>query len=331
MFGSSGTAVPNAKAHRTAGRRHAAWVRMRTLGTAASVAIAMAMTWSIPSPAAATPRLPVPYSFAAGIAAQLANPHSSPPGANDFSCRPTAAHPRPVVLLHGTLGNMVDSWQALSPLLKNNGYCVYALDYGGAPGGLFQGYGDIPTSAAQLGAFVDRVRAAAGTAQVDLVGHSQGGGALPRYYLQELGGAAKVHDLVGIAPSNHGAPVAGILHLLDAFPGGRQAFVNACPACAQQDFDAPFMRDLNAHPDTVAGVRYTVVESRYDEVIRPYTMAFLAGPDVRNITVQDRCGLDFSDHLALIYDRVALNEVLNALDPTRTDRVCALSLPVLGG
>ncbi|MYW00928.1 alpha/beta fold hydrolase [Streptomyces sp. SID3343] len=291
----------------------------------------MATTWVLPSPAAANTRLPVPYSFAAGIAAQLVNPHSSPPGSNDFSCRPTATHPRPVVLVHGTLGNMVDSWQALSPLLKNNGYCVFALDYGGAPGGLFQGYGDIPTSAARLGAFVDRVRAATGTAEVDLVGHSQGGGALPRYYLQELGGAAKVHDLVGIAPSNHGAPVEGILRLLDAFPGGRQAFVDACPACAQQDFDSPFMRDLNAHPDTVAGVRYTVIESRYDEVIRPYTLAFLAGPDVRNITVQDRCGLDFSDHLALIYDRVALNEVLNALDPTRTDRVCALSLPVLGG
>ncbi|MFF7245407.1 esterase/lipase family protein [Embleya sp. NPDC008237] len=295
------------------------------------LAVTMALTWALPTPAAAAARLPVPYSFAAGITAQLLTPNSSPPGANDFDCRPSSAHPRPVVLLHGTLGNMTDSWQALSPLLKNNGYCVFALNYGGEPGGLFQGYGDIPTSAAQLGAFVDRVRAATGVDRVDLVGHSQGGGALPRYYLQVLGGAAKVHDLVGLAPGSHGASLEGILNLLDAFPGGRDAFEHLCPACAQQDIDSPFMRALNALPDTVPGVRYTMIASRYDEVIVPYTLGFLTGPDVRNVTVQDHCGLDFSDHLAIIYDRVALNEVLRALDPGRTDRVCALSLPVLGG
>ncbi|WP_126637154.1 esterase/lipase family protein [Embleya hyalina] len=290
----------------------------------------MVATWMMPAPAGAAPRLPVPYSFAAGIAAQLAAPGSAPPGANDFGCRPSAAHPRPVILLHGTLGNMTDSWQALSPLLKNNGYCVFALNYGGAPG-LFQGYGDIADSAAQLDTFVDRVRTATGADRVDLVGHSQGGGALPRYYLQVAGGAAKVHDLVGLAPSSHGANLGAILNLLDAFPGGRAAFDRLCPACTQQDRGSAFMRALDALPDTVPGVRYTMIESRYDEVIVPYTLAFLTGPNVRNVTVQDHCGLDFSDHLAIIYDRVALNEVLNALDPTRTTRACALSLPVLGG
>ena len=54
-------------------------------------------------------------------------------------------------------------------------------------------------SAAQLEAFVDRVLAATGAAKVSMVGHSQGG-MMPRYYIQFLGGAGKVDDLVGLAP-----------------------------------------------------------------------------------------------------------------------------------
>ena len=32
---------------------------------------------------------------------------------------------------------------------------------------------------------------------------------MPRYYLKFLGGAAKVHTLVGLAPSNHGTDLDG--------------------------------------------------------------------------------------------------------------------------
>src|SRR5581483_570808 len=67
-------------------------------------------------PATASANYPVVYSFAAGITAELFTPGASPPGSNDFGCKPTATHPYPVVLVHGTFGDMTDSWQALSPL-----------------------------------------------------------------------------------------------------------------------------------------------------------------------------------------------------------------------
>ncbi len=275
--------------------------------------------------------IPVIYSFAAGIRAELASPGSAPPGSNNFSCKPTAEHPYPVVLVHGTFGDMTDSWQALSPLLKNAGYCVFALNYGGSAGNLFQGYEEIANSAAQLAAFVGQVLSATGASKVDIVGHSQGG-MMPRYYLKFLGGASKVSAMVALAPSSHGTNVDGLLGLLRAFPGGSSIVTSICTACTEQFAGSSFLANLNAAADTVSRVAYTVIQTRYDEVVTPYTSAFLSGPDVTNITLQSQCILDLIDHLGIIYDPVALHDVLNALDPAHATRpTCVPVFPVLGG
>jgi len=226
---------------------------------------------------------------------------------------------------------MTDSWQALSPLLANNGYCVFALDYGGSPGNQVQATGDIPTSAAQLGAFVDRVLQATGATKVDVVGHSQGG-MMPRWYIKFLGGDQTVHELVGLAPSNHGTTFNGLASLARAFPGGPSAFGGLCQACEQQFVGSSFLEELNAGGDTVPGPSYTVIETKYDTVVTPYTSAFLSGPNVTNITLQDQCARDLVDHVGIIYDAIALHDVLNALDPAAaTPPACTLVLPALGG
>ena len=226
---------------------------------------------------------------------------------------------------------MTDSWQALSPLLANNGYCVFALDYGGSPGNQIQATGDIPTSAAQLGAFVGRVLDATGATKVDVVGHSQGG-MMPRWYIKFLGGDQTVHALVGLAPSNHGTTFNGLASLARAFPEGPSAFGGLCQACEQQFVGSSFLEQLNNGGDTVPGPSYTVIETKYDTVVTPYTSAFLSGPNVTNITLQDQCARDLVDHVGIIYDAIALHDVLNALDPTgATPPACTLVLPALGG
>ena len=116
---------------------------------------------------------------------------------NDFSCRPSAAHPEPIVLVHGTFANSAGSWNLVDTALRADGYCTFALDYGN------NATGPIEQSAQQLADFVDRVLAATGAAKVSIVGHSQGG-MMPRYYVKNLGGDAKVDDLVSLAASNHG-------------------------------------------------------------------------------------------------------------------------------
>jgi triacylglycerol esterase/lipase EstA (alpha/beta hydrolase family) len=276
--------------------------------------------------------LPVIYNGVYGYA--HTSPTASPPGANDWSCKPTAAHPRPVVLVHGTFADMSNSWQAISPLLKNNGYCVFALNYGDYQGsGAIGVYGvdDIPTSAGELAAYVDQVLAATGAAEVDLVGHSQGG-MMPRYYLKHLGGAAKVGALVGLSPSNHGTTLNGLFVLSNFFPGANQFTGALCPACEQQRAGSPFITALNSGGETVPGVDYTVIQTRYDQVVTPYTSAFLSGPNVKNILLQNQCILDLGDHLSMPYDHIAAADVLTALDPAHPRKpLCSPILPVSGG
>jgi triacylglycerol esterase/lipase EstA (alpha/beta hydrolase family) len=302
-------------------------MRRNVLMLCALAATALAVT---AGPAAAS--LPVIYNGTLGYA--HVSPTASPPGANDFSCQPSAAHPRPVILVHGTFADMSDSWQALSPLLSNHGYCVFALNYGAHAGSDALGVyaiGDIPESAAQLSGFVDKVLAATGAEKVDVVGHSQGG-MMPRYYLKHLGGAADVHTLVGLAPSNHGTTLDGLFTLAEFFPGASAFTGSLCPACEQQSAGSPFITELNSGGETVAGVDYTVIESRYDEVVTPYTSAFLSGPAVTNILLQNQCPLDLGEHLSMPYDHIADADVLTALDPSHPQHpLCTPIAPVVGG
>ena len=225
-------------------------------------------------------------------------PSTSPPGANDFTCRPTAAHPEPVVLVHGTFEGATDNWSTVSPELEAAGYCVFALEYGN------RGTGDIPTSAGQLARFVDAVLAATGAHRVSLVGHSQGG-MMPRWYVKFLGGATKVDDLVGLAPSNHGTTNPG------AFVAGE----TFCPACDQQRAGSVFLEQLNAGDETPGAVSYTVIETRYDEVVTPFTSAFLAGgANTANILLQDACPAEVIDHHLIPYSHLAIRWTLQALE-----------------
>jgi triacylglycerol esterase/lipase EstA (alpha/beta hydrolase family) len=300
--------------------------RLVTIVACSCVAVAMSAA------GASAASLPVVYNGALGYA--QASPTASPPGANDWSCKPRAPHPRPVVLVHGTFADMSDSWQALSPLLADEGYCVFALNYGSYEGsgsiGIYA-VGDIPTSAEQLGGFVARVLAATGAKKVDLVGHSQGG-MMPRYYLRFLGGASFVHTLVGLAPSNHGTTLDGLFTLASYFPGADEFMGQLCPACEQQAAGSAFLSNLNAGRETVSGVHYTVIESANDEVVTPYTSAFLSGRNVNNITLQSQCALDQGEHLSMPYDPIADADVLTALDPKHpVTPACTPVLPLIGG
>jgi triacylglycerol esterase/lipase EstA (alpha/beta hydrolase family) len=242
--------------------------------------------------------------------------YNAPPAGANGSCTPSAAHPFPVVLVEGTFASQLNSLGALAPDLKNNGYCVYSFNYGQTlvGTGIFA-TGEIGQSAKQLSTEVNKVLSQTGAAKVDIVGWSQGG-MMPRQYINFDGGASKVNMLVGLAPSNFGTNLDGIETLISnlGLAGLTDAILSpTCEACVEQITGSSFLTNLNQTP-TQAGIKYVVIETRDDEVVTPFTNAFLpAGPNVQNILLQNQCAQDASDHISLPYDTNALQDVVNAL------------------
>jgi triacylglycerol lipase len=224
--------------------------------------------------------------------------------ARDAAARPVAAdlrcatprHPNPVVLVPGTFE--ATSWTSIVSALTTQGYCVKAFQYPGA------GTGPIAQSASDLGRFVDGVLSSTGAKRVSIVAHSEGG-IVARYYVRFFGGAAKVADLVALAPPNHGTTTPLVI------PG----VLLGCVACAQQTAGSSLLAKLNAGNGVPGPVNYTVIETRYDEVVTPYQSALLKGPSDRitNVVVQNACPNDLAGHLTLTDDPVAVQWVQEAL------------------
>lgn len=292
---------------------------------------------------------PAQTSFLGAFAYGLANGDAAPPGANDWACKPTAEKPRPVVLLHGTWMNAYNGYAFMGQPIKDAGLCTFTFNYGRSGlvegGGLgsvlpgVMGTGYIQDSADQLAVFVDRVLAATGADEVDIVAHSQGG-AMANWYTKFDGGAAKVKNLVTYGATHHGTSLVGIgalgrainnlgidiLGLIEIFVGH---------AGIQQTIGSDFVNQLNADGDTVAGVDYTVVGTRYDEITNPYDLTFLKpgpGATVHNITLQEGCEQDVSDHLTMMYSPRALSIALRAIDPAGNhELVCTFNPWLIGG
>ncbi|MBA3742745.1 alpha/beta fold hydrolase [Sporichthya sp.] len=232
-------------------------------------------------------------------------------GANDFTCRPTAAKPNPVVLVHGLGATASENWYFLAPYLAGQGYCVFAKTYGMDPrypsrGGLKP----MNESAAELSAFVDEVLAATGARKVDIVGYSEGA-IMPRWYLKFLGGAAKVDHFVGWAGPNHGTNIHGITDLRTAVPGWDGHLGQYCGSCPQFMPGSDFLTALNADDETPGTVHYTVIATKYDELVTPYQTSFLTGAE--NIALQDVDPANYAGHASMANDPTTFALTLKAL------------------
>jgi pimeloyl-ACP methyl ester carboxylesterase len=258
--------------------------------------------------------------LAATLSFTLVAPAHAATGVNDPTCRSTA-HPNPVVVLHGLGANKDEDLNFLQADLARQHYCTFALTYG-APGGqaFVGGLEHIAVSAAQIKTFIEQVLAQTGAAKVDIVGHSEGG-FQSLYVTKTQGISSRIAHVVAIAPPAHGTTFGGLMQLADVFGASFRSVLDGllttfgCPACDDLITGGPAITTLNDGPIAQPGVSYTVITSKYDELVTPTGTAFVNEPGVKNLYVQDSCPFDPVGHIGEAYDLNVWHLVTNALDP----------------
>lgn len=268
-----------------------------------------------------------------------------PKGANDWACKPTKERPNPVILVHGWGSSAYSPFSAISPMLKDRGYCVFAMIYGSEkdksvagimPG--FNGMGDTWTSAMQLRDYVAAVRKATGAQKVDLVAWSQGG-LIAQTYLNFYNGGDrenparnKVAHAIYMGGAHHGTTMSGLA----------KPFIAANDAGKHDDI-APVVNKLGgtaalgmipnsevvkanlAAGDTIPGITYTVISSETDMVLTPIEQTWLKqgpGATVNNVSLQKGCEVDHADHHAMVYDPRAWDYILIGLGEDNVQPRC---------
>ncbi|AVZ40547.1 MULTISPECIES: triacylglycerol lipase [unclassified Dietzia] len=287
--------------------------RRAVTGVAGLVAAA-ALVVVASGPATASPATEqVPWRWWDGAAHQLTNGLADPPGINRDDCRPSARHPVPVILVHGTGLNGGNSWATYGAALAAEGYCVWAPTVGAPPGlGSTGGFDSLTgASAPQLAAEIDRVRALTGAHEVDLVGHSQG--AIIASYVTATTRAHAVRTVVtlGVDPARSGeGPPEFVTEFLEVIsPGTARRDAEATLAWLG-DEGVPFAR----------GVRYVAVVSDYDELTGPVTAPVVPDfVDLRVVRLQDGCEADRSGHLTVLASPRAVDLVTDALGGTAAE------------
>lgn len=182
--------------------------------------------------------------------------------------------------------------------------------------------GDIQVAGEYLVHAIRTMRARS-TRDIGIIGHSQGGMSM-RWALRFWPDTrAMVDDIIGMAGSNHGTT---------ALPSCVVGVTTCMPAVWQQQRDSRFLAALNSGAETFAGVSYTQIYTRTDEVVLPSDTNATASSalhtgqgDITNVATQDVCPLDVYEHLTVgTIDPTAYALAMDALNnagPAKVSRI----------
>jgi triacylglycerol lipase len=171
-----------------------------------------------------------------------------------------AASTTPVLLVHGIVDNR-SIFALLAHALRRRGFgVVHAVNFSV----LTAFTGDIRVAARELGHHVERICASTGADRVHIVGHSLGG-LMARYYVQRLGGDARVDTLVTLGTPHRGSLIA---HFLPPTRVPQQL----CPG-------SDLVRELD-EPAPGCRTHVVAVWSKQDQLIIPQSAARLDHPDL---------------------------------------------------
>ncbi|WP_269853663.1 esterase/lipase family protein [Streptomyces sp. RPT161] len=187
--------------------------------------------------------------------------------------------PPPVLLLHGFVDNR-SVFALLSRSLRRHGWTtVQALNYSPLTG-------DVRDAAALLGQQVERLCELTGHQRIDIVGHSLGG-LVARYYVQRLGGDARVRTLITLGTPHSGTRVI--------------PFASPHPLIRQMRPNSELLRELGK-PAIGCRTRFVAFWSELDEFMVPAETARLDHPDLtaRNVLAPGIGHLTFPVNSAVV-------------------------------
>jgi triacylglycerol lipase len=189
--------------------------------------------------------------------------------------------PQPVLLLHGLLGTR-RSCELLEQRLRADGYGVFSIDLGGLAGAF--NTRSIDESAELVRDKVEGLYARYPLGPLSIIGHSKGG-LIGRYYIERLGGEARVRTLVTLGTPHQGTP--------RAYWGCATVGLLA-PSVWQMTPRSAFLRRLNLGP-WPEGVRLVSVYSRAD-ACTPFPsgrVALRGGGSIENVELEGLRHRDF--------------------------------------
>jgi pimeloyl-ACP methyl ester carboxylesterase len=216
---------------------------------------------------------------------------SVPVPSQDGPARLPAQGRPPVVLLHGFIDNRSVFVLLRRCLTRGGGRRVLSLNYSPLTC-------DIRAAAELLGRHVEEICARTGSSRVDVVGHSLGG-LIARYYVQRLGGDARVRVLVTLGTPHAGTRVAPL--------------ADAHPIVRQMRPGSPVLQELAA-PAPGCRTRFVSFWSDLDHLMDPVETARLEHPDLAALDIR----VTGIGHLALpVHPAVAsrIRQVLDGEEP----------------
>jgi pimeloyl-ACP methyl ester carboxylesterase len=214
----------------------------------------------------------------------------------------------PILLVHGLVDNR-SIFTLLRRTLRRRGFGrVITLNYSPRTQ-------DIRSVAAQLAALVEKTCEETGYERVHVVGHSLGG-VIARYYVQRLGGDARVHTLCTL-----GSPHAGT-YAAKLWPGG---------VVRQLRPGSDVMNEL-AEPAPGCRTRFVAFWSDMDQLIVPQTAAAIDHPDLqaRNVRLRGVGHMSLPISGDVVHEIATLLAHLDEDGRTTTAGVTTLTLPEAG-
>lgn len=240
-----------------------------------------------------------------------------PPGVNNPNCRVSAAHPEIIFLVHGTDSTLFGDFGQLGPQLAAAGWCVYGIDYGqDEPGGAF-GQADVWQSAGQIYQALTAALQTSGAQKAQIIGFSQGS-ALARYVTNKLDQGKNITRFIGLANPARGGRMWGAASLLKVIPEP-VAMEITNTALVQLAAGSKFFTELNQPGETIPGVQYLTLGTRFDEFLAADEQPLAGG---RHAFIQEFCATDLGEHLWLPYSGVTARFVTTAVaggDPWAAD------------